>query len=77
MSEMSGRCGPHTTIATNEATRVTQCGCGVYHVNLIKKGVSFQLGADDMRRVAEALGLTARVADAEGRCASLVGEESN
>ena len=72
MSEPS-RCGPHSTIATNESARLTQCSCGVYHLHLLKRGLTMQLSADEMKGVAEAVGLAMRVAEAEDRCATLPG----
>jgi hypothetical protein len=72
MSEPT-RCGPHSTISSNESARLTQCSCGVYHLYLLKRGVSMQLTADEMRGVAEAVGLAMRVAEAEDRCAPLAG----
>jgi hypothetical protein len=71
------KCGPHTTIASNEAIRVSQCTCGAYHLNLLRRGLSLQLGLDELQKVAGALGLAVRVADVEGRCASLIGEDVN
>ena len=66
MSEPS-RCGPHTQIAQNDNVRITQCACGAYHVNFLKKGVTVQLGAEDVRALAESTGIALRVADAEAR----------
>ena len=74
MSEREGRCGPHTTITSNDTVRITQCTCGVYHVNFVKKGVSIQMGIDDVRRLTEGVELAVRVADAETRGKELVGE---
>lgn len=69
----SSRCGPHSTIASNASARLTQCTCGVYHLQLLKRGVSMQLSADEMRGVADAFGMAVRIADAEDRCAPLAG----
>jgi hypothetical protein len=78
MSEpKSSKCGPHTTIASNEAARLTQCTCGAYHLHLARRGLSLQLGLDELRKVSEALGLAVRVADIEGRCPPLIGEDVN
>ena len=78
MSEpKQSKCGPHTTIASNEAVRLSQCTCGAYHLNLLRRGVSLQVTADELRKVADAVGLAVRVADVEGRCASLIGEDVN
>lgn len=77
MSESKSKCGPHTTIAANEVARVSQCTCGVYHLNLLKRGLSFQLSLEEVRKLSESLGLAVRVADVEGRCASLIGEDVN
>ncbi|MCU0653887.1 MAG: hypothetical protein MUF64_00890 [Polyangiaceae bacterium] len=71
------KCGTHTTIASNEAAKLTQCTCGAYHLSLLKRGLSLQLGADELRKIADTLGLAVRVADVEGRCASLIGEDVN
>ena len=51
MSDPS-RCGPHTQIAQNERLRITQCACGSYHVNFPQKGVTVQLGLEDVRAIA-------------------------
>lgn len=69
MSEPS-RCGPHAQLASNEHVRVSQCPCGTYHVSLVKRGISLQLGVADVKAIAEAFGVAVRVADAEerGRC---------
>lgn len=78
MSESKqSKCGPHTTIAVNDTIRVSQCSCGTYHLNFLKRGLSFQLNLEDVQKLSEALNLVARVADAEGRCASLIGEDTN
>ncbi len=39
------KCGPHTELASNEATRITRCGCGTVHVTLIGPGVTFRMPA--------------------------------
>lgn len=49
------KCGPHTELASNEATRVTRCGCGTVHVTLLGPGVTFRMPADAFRGVASGL----------------------
>lgn len=77
MSEREqSRCGTHSYITSNEAIRVTQCPCGTYHVNFLKRGVSVQFAADELRKIADGLGLTMRVADAEARGRALADDPS-
>ena len=66
MSEPS-RCGPHTQIAHNERVRISQCACGSYHVTFAQKGVTVQLGLEEVRAITDALGVALRVAEAEDR----------
>jgi hypothetical protein len=66
MSEPS-RCGPHTQIAQNDRVRITQCPCGAYHVALAQKGLTVQLGLEDVQALSQAMGVALRVADAEER----------
>ena len=66
MSEPS-RCGPHAQIAHNERIRISQCACGSYHVTFAQKGVTVQLGLEDVRAITEAMGVALRVAEAEDR----------
>lgn len=71
------KCGPHAEIAKNESLRLTQCPCGSYHLHLAKRGVSIQLGGEELRQVAEAFDVALRVADAEERGRSLPSRPSN
>jgi hypothetical protein len=79
MSEKEGnRCGPHAQIALNDAIKITQCTCGAYHVSLLKRGVSVQIGVAEVRALAEGMGIAVRVADAEARGLALAqGTPSN
>ena len=70
MSEPS-RCGPHTQLVSNENVRISQCPCGTYHVSFAKKGVSIQLGTEEVKALADGMGIALRVADAEARGRSL------
>jgi hypothetical protein len=67
------KCGPHTTLTSNAALRVTQCGCGTYHVTLVRRGLTLQMNESDTRALAEGLGVALRVADAEARGRALEG----
>jgi hypothetical protein len=66
MSEQS-RCGPHTQISSNEQIRLTQCPCGAYHLNLVKKGVTLQINRDEAKALLEGMTVALRVAEAEDR----------
>lgn len=60
-------CGPHTTLTSTPALRITRCGCGTYHVTIVRRGVTLQLGEAETRALAEGLGVALRVAEAEAR----------
>jgi hypothetical protein len=66
MSEPN-RCGPHTQITSSDDVRISQCPCGTYHLNFQRHGVTMQMGAAELRSLAEATGVALRVADAEAR----------
>jgi hypothetical protein len=67
MAEKKGSCGPHTQLVSNDNVRISQCPCGAYHVALVRKGVSVQLGAEEVRALSEGFGVALKVADAEAR----------
>ncbi len=54
-------CGAHTELVKNDALRLTQCACGTYHLHLAKRGLSVQLAAPELRRLAEAFDVALRV----------------
>lgn len=49
------KCGPHTEVSSNDAVRVTRCGCGTVHVTLLGPGVTVRMSADAFRGVASGL----------------------
>ncbi len=61
------RCGPHTKLVDNENVRISQCPCGSYHVNFVRRGFSLQMGEAEARALTEGLSVVVRVADAEAR----------
>jgi hypothetical protein len=48
-------CGAHTELSSNNAVRITRCGCGTVHVTLIASGVSVRMNADVLRGAASGL----------------------
>lgn len=66
MSDQS-RCGPHAQIANNDHVRISQCPCGAYHLTFVKRGVSIQIALEDVKALAEGMGVAVRVAEAEVR----------
>ena len=71
------KCGKHAEIVKTGDVRITQCPCGSYHLHLQNRGVSVQLGEEEMRKLAEALDVTVRVADAEVRGRELASRPPN
>ncbi len=41
------RCGAHTELAKNAASRITRCACGQVHVHVMSNGVTLQLSAEN------------------------------
>lgn len=48
-------CGQHTELASNNAVRVTRCGCGTVHVTVVASGITMRLSAEAFRNVAAGL----------------------
>ncbi len=63
----SKKCGPHTELASNDATRVTRCTCGTVHVTLLGPGVTVRLSAEAFRGVAGGLKAAAERLDDDAR----------
>ena len=62
-------CGKHVELASNDAVKITQCGCGVVHLTLLANGVTVRLGGDALKNVTRGL-MTAldKVEDSEAVC---------
>lgn len=62
-------CGKHTELASNDAVKITQCGCGVVHLTLLANGVTVRLAGDALKNVTRGL-MTAldKVEDSEAVC---------
>lgn len=73
----SKKCGPHVELASNEAARVTRCGCGVVHVHLHAQGMSLRVDATHLRHVANALGAASRLVDIADTAGSAPTESMN
>ncbi|WP_155798802.1 hypothetical protein [Sorangium cellulosum] len=61
------KCGPHTEIAANDATRVTRCACGTVHVTLLGPGVTLRMPSEAFRGVAAGLKAAAERLDDDAR----------
>jgi hypothetical protein len=49
------QCGPHTELISNDAVRVTRCGCGTIHVTLMRSAGTVRMPADAFRSIAAGL----------------------
>ncbi len=67
------KCGQHAVLTSNAVVRITQCGCGTYHVTLVRRSLTLQMGEAEARAIAEGFGVALRVADAEARGQALAG----
>ncbi|AUX48154.1 hypothetical protein SOCE26_096840 [Sorangium cellulosum] len=63
----SKKCGPHTELASNDATRVTRCGCGTVHITLLGPGVTVRMSAEAFRGVTSGLKAAAERLDDDPR----------
>jgi hypothetical protein len=45
----SKSCGAHTELASNDAVRVTRCGCGTVHVTIVASGVTVRVSNEVFR----------------------------
>ncbi|MCU0684845.1 MAG: hypothetical protein MUF34_21805 [Polyangiaceae bacterium] len=61
------KCGQHAVLTSNAALRITQCGCGTYHVTFVRRAMVMQMTEAEVRALAEGLGIALRVADAQAR----------
>jgi hypothetical protein len=59
----SKKCGPHVELVSNQAARVTRCGCGTIHLQMHGNGVTLRLPAEGFRHVANALSAAVRLID--------------
>ena len=48
-------CGQHTELATNDAVRITRCGCGTVHVTVHASGVTMRLSPENARNLMQGL----------------------
>lgn len=49
------KCGPHTELASTDATRVTRCACGTVHVTFLGPGVTVRMSTEAFRGVVSGL----------------------
>jgi hypothetical protein len=61
------KCGSHTELASNDATRVTRCACGIVHVTLLGPGVTVRMSTEAFRGVASGLKGAAERLDDDAR----------
>lgn len=55
----NSKCGPHTELVSNNAVRVSRCGCGTFHVTLVGAGVTVRMSAETFRGAAAGLSAAA------------------
>ena len=48
-------CGQHVELSSNDAVRVTRCGCGTLHLTLKASGVTVRLSADGAKGLTKGL----------------------
>jgi len=48
-------CGQHTELASNEAVRITRCGCGTVHLTLNASGVTVRLNPEATKGLLQGL----------------------
>ncbi|HEU4409726.1 MAG TPA: hypothetical protein VFS43_31010 [Polyangiaceae bacterium] len=63
----TSKCGQHAVLTSNASLRITQCGCGTYHVTFVRRGLTMQMNEADLRTLSEGLGVALRAADAQAR----------
>ena len=48
-------CGKHTQLGSNDAVKISQCGCGMAHVTVVANGVTFRVTEEGLRGITHGL----------------------